>query len=103
VEGGVAQHQANLLRLGGEDLLDEGIEAAACLARRVEEFDDFDLGVDGTEHRRVIAHQCRSVLLGELSGLFGFVRGVEIGTSAEGQQQDDGSGDEQGFLHLGTL
>ncbi len=46
----IAQHQTYIFRVLGEDLLHIGVEGAACLARRIEEFDDGHWSLRRTEH-----------------------------------------------------
>ncbi|MEY5030032.1 MAG: hypothetical protein RLZ63_2347 [Pseudomonadota bacterium] len=51
MERGVADHQTHIVRVLLEDVLDDGIERPAGLARRVKELDDGDRRIAGAKDR----------------------------------------------------
>lgn len=102
VQGHVAQHQADVVRVFGHHLFDDGVEGAAAFAGWVEEFDHGHRGFGRAEAWRVEAHQGAAVLhrRGDLHRSGGAVV-VERG-GAEAEHRDGGDGDDEGTTTHGV-
>src|SRR6185369_5193008 len=98
VEGRIAQHEADLVRIGRQQLLDPRVEGAAGFASGVEKLDDDDRRLGLAQGRRVHADQGGAVGFGDLAGLLLLLRRVVEGSAGKDQQQDGQGGDEEGFL-----
>ncbi len=94
MERGIAQRKPNLARMLGHDLLDDRIEGAAGLARRVEELDDGDRRVLRPDDRGVHPHEAVSFHIDAsiLTGLCAVAIGVHAEVERQAEDQEHGEG-----------